>query len=304
MPLILETGSGVRTANSYVTVAFVTSYLTNRNRQTENTWSTRTTAEQEAACVAATDYIDSRWGTRFKGLKQFGFNGSNAQAVIDFTGNPANAETLTVGEFTYTFVTALVEFNVNEILIGATIADTITNLLNAIKTDPDTRGVTYSNAELINTSVSAALRENTTSEVIFTAVQLGESGNDTPLAEVSAGISILSVFKNGTEFGSQPLEFPRFNISDKAGRTIVGIPTGLKQASSEYAVRAVAELLYRDPIVDDTGRDVVEKRERVGPIEEQTRYAEGSGLTALLKPYPAADRLLLEYVVPGGGVFR
>lgn len=84
----------------------------------------------------------------------------------------------------------------------------------------------------------------------------------------------------------QALEFPRTYDDDTAK-----MPVKMQQAVAEYAVRALTTVLAPDPTTDLTGGRVVEKKEKVGPIEESTRYAEGVSL-ALLKPYPAADMLL------------
>jgi hypothetical protein len=90
----------------------------------------------------------------------------------------------------------------------------------------------------------------------------------------------------GTKYKEeQALEFPRVYDGDPQ------MPVKMKQAVAEYALRALTTVLAPDPTVDATGGKVVEKKEKVGPIEESTRYEEGVSI-ALLKPYPAADMLL------------
>ena len=49
MSIIIEDGTGVSGANAYTTAAEVTTYLTARNRETENSWSTSSTAIKEGA---------------------------------------------------------------------------------------------------------------------------------------------------------------------------------------------------------------------------------------------------------------
>lgn len=56
-----------------------------------------------------------------------------ASAVLLFTGNPAAGDTFTIGEFTYTFKTALL--NPNDILIGPNSTVTARNTLAAVTTD-------------------------------------------------------------------------------------------------------------------------------------------------------------------------
>lgn len=85
----------------------------------------------------------------------------------------------------------------------------------------------------------------------------------------------------------QALEFPR--VLDDTGEG--QMPTKMKQAVAEYAVRALTSVLAPDPTVDATGGKVLMKREKVGPIEEETQYSDSTQVR-LLTPYPAADMLL------------
>ncbi len=304
MTLVLETGAGVRLANSYILPAFVTSYLGDRDRSTENTWSTLTTAQQEAACIAATDYIDTRWGARFKGYRSTSFADLNAIARLNFTANPAPTDSFVLGTQTYTFVAALNEFNDGEIVIGTTTADTVQNTIDAVNGSSSNQN--YSQSLDANDSASAELAEGSTVDIKFTALVGGTVGNDITLTQSSTALTIASNFVNGKDGGSQPLEFPRASLFDQDGRRVTGIPRRLKEAAAEYAVRAASttQSLWRDPEVDASGRTVVEKTEKVGPIEESTRYEEGAALSQLIKPYPAADRLLQDFVSPAGRVVR
>ena len=286
MTLVLETGTGVRDANSYVLPAFVTTYLTNLNRETENTWSTRSAAEQEAGCIAATQYIDSRFGKLFQGAKDVNFLGTHARALVTVSGQPSPSDTLLVGTTTFTFVSTLDDFNVNEIEIGTDVDATITNIIAAINADGE---------------VLAALRDNTTDQILLTNALPGTTGNNTGLnADAATNVAITQAFQHGEDAGSQPLEFPRSGLFDRAGFVVLGIPRKLQEAAAEYAVRAVAAQLFTDPTVDARGRVVNEIAEKVGPIETRTKYAEGSAIDQLIKPYPAADFLLSEYLRPAG----
>lgn len=286
MTLILETGTGVRGANSYVLPAFVTSYLTSRNRETENTWSSRSATEQDGACIAASQYIDVRWGQRFKGSRLNFLEGREARALLTVSGQPIANETLVVSSDTFTFVAALDDFNVNEIEIGADTATTITNIITAINNAYE---------------VEAALREDTTDQILLTAPFVGESFNNTSLnADSATNIVVTQSFQHGEDSGSQPMEFPRAGLFDRSGRSVLGVPRGLKEAAAEYAVRAVASSLLVDPTTDERGRVVQRIREKVGPLEEETEYSEGAALEQLIKPYPAADRLLDEYITAAG----
>jgi hypothetical protein len=96
----------------------------------------------------------------------------------------------------------------------------------------------------------------------------------------------------------QALEFPRVyeDIEDPQ------MPVKMQQAVAEYAVRALSAVLAPDPETDDTGGRVISKREEVGPIKEETVYADSS--ISVLKPYPAADMLLRGLVDTARRVIR
>ena len=61
-----EDGTGVSGANSYATVQFADEYFTDR---AISAWLSLTTDAKQAALIAATDYIDKRWGPYFKGCR-------------------------------------------------------------------------------------------------------------------------------------------------------------------------------------------------------------------------------------------
>lgn len=305
MTLIVETGSGLRISNSYVTVSFVLAYLTERDRETENSFDTSTTAEQEAAVIAATDYIDSRWGKRFKGTRNTFFGGATAQALINFTGIPVADETFTLGTTVYIWKAALTTLAADEVIIGADADESATNLIAAINGDSTGVGVTFSKNLPANDAATAALEESSTTSILLTVRIPGESGNDTPLAETMSNFDLTTAtFVNGADRSAQALEFPRLALFDENGLRVLGVPLKLKQSCAEYAVRSIGALLYQDPTVDATGRTVTEKFEKIGPIEERTKFEEGGSLSQLIKPYPAADRLLAEFVFPAGRAFR
>lgn len=61
-----EDGSGLTTANAYDNVAFVDAYHTDRG----NALWTGAAGDKETAIVRATDYVDKRFGTKFRGFKR------------------------------------------------------------------------------------------------------------------------------------------------------------------------------------------------------------------------------------------
>lgn len=61
-----ENGTGLTNSNSYTDVAYADGYFTDR---TVTAWLSLTQPAKQAALIAATDYIDKRWGSYFKGCR-------------------------------------------------------------------------------------------------------------------------------------------------------------------------------------------------------------------------------------------
>lgn len=90
----------------------------------------------------------------------------------------------------------------------------------------------------------------------------------------------------------QTLEWPRIGATDKDGfQQKDNVPVVVQQTVAEYALRALSAPLLPDPELDENGKYIVYKREKVGPLEEETRFSETVG-RQLLSPYPTADRRL------------
>lgn len=301
MTLIIETGAGVREANAYHDVAFVTDYLTKRGRQTENNWSSLTQAQGEAAVIAATDYMEKRFGLQLLGIREFEFDSVEATATITFSGLPVLDETFTLGDQTYKFV-AVLSGAADEILIGADGVATADNTADAINATATLAGATYGLATPASRHASA---QSAAGVVTLTAIANGASGGFTAL-QGTVSSTTFTTFSGGKDGGSQPLSFPRDSLCDRYGEPVYGVPLKWKQASAEYSVRAAASLLLPDPTYDDRGGSVKRVKEVVGPIEEEIEYVDGSYLTQLIRPYPAADNLVKEFLINfgRGGVFR
>jgi hypothetical protein len=107
-------------------------------------------------------------------------------------------------------------------------------------------------------------------------------------------------FKGSIADEEQTLSWPRLYVdADDI------VPTAIKKATAEYALRALTAELAPDPDIDSSGRAIASKSEKVGPISETTTYATSFGLVPFLfKPYPAADALLNAYLKYSSGVIR
>lgn len=80
MTFVVEDGTGLTTANAYVTTAFVDSYASDRGL---TAW-TGTATEKEQKIVLATQYVDVRFGSRFANKK------NTTTQALEF---PRNSET-------------------------------------------------------------------------------------------------------------------------------------------------------------------------------------------------------------------
>lgn len=90
---------------------------------------------------------------------------------------------------------------------------------------------------------------------------------------------------------AQTTEWPRLSAYDQNRLAILGIPTAVKEATAEYALRALTlASLNPDPDRDSTGATIQSKSEAVGPISESVTFV--GGATFQMPKYPAADQKL------------
>lgn len=66
MAFVPEDGSGLPNSNSYIDVAYADAYFADR---LITAWSSLAPEAKQAALIAATDYVDKRWGPYFKGCR-------------------------------------------------------------------------------------------------------------------------------------------------------------------------------------------------------------------------------------------
>lgn len=112
------------------------------------------------------------------------------------------------------------------------------------------------------------------------------------------------LFKGSPLTSTQALFFPAAFIYNRRGDSVVGVPERIKQATVMYALRATTADLMPDPEISDSGERISMKRERVGPIEEETQYSVFGSSIILIRPYPMADRLLSDLVRASGVNYR
>ena len=285
MTIIVEDGSGVKGANAGTTVADVTAYLTDRNRQTENGWDSATTAAQEAAVIAGTDFIEQRFRQRFAGSLLF-TNLNTARTVLNLTQQPADGETVTLGSDVFTFRNT--PSLTNDVEIGDNTDASLENLISKVNE--------------VSTVLSAGFF--TGDGVLIYAKNPGTPGNGyaTTTTITGASFTFATTRGGGDDDAPQELSFPRANLVTPDGATIRGMPPRYKQAIAEYAVRALSGVLQADITPDSSGRVVTRTRVKVGPIETETGLKEDGSIQLAI--YPAADALLSTFMTAAGGAIR
>jgi hypothetical protein len=298
MTLVLENGSGVYGANAYVNAAYVTAYLTERGRVTENSWST-SASSQDAACIAATAHVETRIRARVRGSKRFQ-DVSLAKALLSMPTNPSAGETVTIGIQVYTFQTVLA--STDDVLIGSSASASIDNLVSAIAASSSGAGTLFHASTVENADATAQSFEDDT--MIVYAKTTGTAGNGVATTTAVTGASFdFTATQGGSDVvRPQPLSFPRESLYDRDGVKVVGVPELAKWATSEYAVRALPLILsgglIPDPTLDARGGIVTKVDASVGPIKDVVEYLPGSTAGGRIPSYPAADRFLDPFFRP------
>jgi flagellin len=150
----------------------------------------------------ASNFITANVGT----LTAAGLLGTESSATLAVNALPAAGDTVTIGNDTYTFVTALTQATAGDVLIGSggttaqNLAATLTNLTNAINGGPGS-GTTYSNSTVANTLANASVVGDT---VQLTATPAGNAviaGGGTIASTIGTGQTAEN-FLNGTTFSS------------------------------------------------------------------------------------------------------
>lgn len=280
MAFVVEDGTGQKGATSYGTIAGFRAYFADRG--VDVTAPVLSDVVIQGLLTVATDYIDTRWGERFKGVRRWPY--LYARSVLTITALPSDGETVTIGSVIYTFrTTPTLDF---EIEIGNTLYLTLGNLGAGMNLEDNEDYAGYSFADL---DVAALTLYTYYDDIVST--------------ETLADGSFDQVTTSGQSNKSQTTEFPRNNLYDSESGIVTGMPEKLKEATYEYAYRANSTTLAPDPVVHESGLRQIGDRVKVGPIETEVQFA-GETSVEITRPYPAADRLLQEYVDSNVGVVR
>lgn len=280
MAIIIEDGTGVQGAQTYGAVVAFEAYMLARGTDISGVSSTI----KESSLVKATDYINTRWGLKLLGQRKY--SSLTSRSIFTLSDQPSDGETVTVGLAVATFrTTATLD---TEAEIGNTITETLGNLASALAAaDAD-------QLEDDQVDVSFLIADPDVPTLTCYVVRDGVT-----TTEASTNGSFDTATSAGYSGRPQVLEFPRLYLYDKDGIVVDGIPVRLQEAMYEYAYRAQSAALAPDPTVDASGLRITGTEKKVGPIVTKTSYAE-SQVPRITIPYPAADRLLQEYVSTGG----
>ena len=298
MTVRVETGEGVANANSYIGVGYADSYHALRGN---TAWAAATLNARRQALIRACDYIDRRFAGRFRGQHAIEDVVLKANNVLDFNGQPSNNDTVTIGSTVYRWRNAMNQ--AFDVLIGATLADSADNLVSAINADPAGSGTLYFAGTTAHPDVNAS-QDDGSDDVFVEAKVGGAAGNSIATLETSANLNWdTPTLLGGDDSARQQLEWPRINAYRNDGHLLDPIPDQLKKAQAEYALQALATSLFLQPTVDATGALITGIREKVGPLETEKTFASG-GSVSVIKPFPNADSLLKELILPAGSVMR
>lgn len=97
---------------------------------------------------------------------------------------------------------------------------------------------------------------------------------------------------------TQTTQFPRVAsegvlLTDPSGFDVSGIPLALKNATAEYAFRALTAPLFRDAPPPAGGRLIHSESVAVDVIKTDTTYEPGQAGAFVMPAYPAADMILV-----------
>lgn len=103
---------------------------------------------------------------------------------------------------------------------------------------------------------------------------------------------------------SQSTKWPRYDVFDADDFTVTGIPKEVKDATAEYAFRALSGSLAPDPVQSPTGFPIKSKMSKVDVVEESISY-DTTKTVAALPDLPIVDERLrkagLAYGVQNSG---
>ncbi len=269
-----------------------------------------------SAIVRATKYMDSRF--QFIGVKLVTTN-VQATSALNATANFNDTETVTIGAKTYTFQMTLTNAD-GHVHIGLTRDLSVVNLVNAINASGGgVPGTDYALASVPDFSVTASAPSPGSMMVL--AITAGISGNSIAVSQATANATWTSATLLGgmspqsTQWpraaGSTnfvpwfdvnfltPVIFDSFDGMDSFvavvgpdNNKVLGIPQAVRDATAEYALRALSIPLFQDMPSPVGGRSLVSQTIKVDTIEQSTEWSPMQSGGFFMPAYPIADLML------------
>jgi len=288
MAFVVETGAGLSTANSYVSVAEADTYHSNNGNPA--------------------DWADAA-----------------ATGSLTLFSQPTDGQTFTVGGNTYTMKNALA--STKQIKIGVSLAETMTNIAAAMN-DNGQQGVQYnmptggdtvttatvSGSSVVLTARTGGIAGNsiaTTSTFTlpnrFLAATLsgGVASKEQALRLATAALDRMykGRWMERRTHDVQALDWPRCYVDDSDQFRVASdvVPQDIKDATCELALASIrGDDLMPDQSASD--RSVRAQSIKVGPIEKSTSF--GASGKSSQKKYTRVDSLVRQYLTPGTRIFR
>jgi len=297
--LIVENGSRVANANSYISVADADAYAESIGNP--NGWSGRPAL------------VDLLYGAT----------------------NFADTNSIIVNGKTYTFQAVLTDVNGN-VFIGATLEATLQNLRDALDLT-GTPGTQYAASMTKHATVTAdvpasglmrfsARLQGTAANAFAVSIPAGPDGVEwdgdtfqggttrTRIVDKEAALIRATNFLDG-KFGprfrgskidwEQSLEWPRIGAKDDSNLSYDSdeIPKALKNATAELAISTLdAGQPELAPNVDEDA-PIIRTRSKVGPLEDETEYGAG-GLEPGRRTFQRMENLLRQLIFASGQFWR
>ena len=181
-----------------------------------------------------------------------------SQGVVTFSGQPSDTQTITIGATTYEFVASLV--GANDVLIGASTAATLANLVAAVNGAAG-EGTTYGTGTVANASATAVATSGTV--ITLTAITAGTAGNSIALSETASNVTVTAFAKGADSKVDNLLVIglnekraaayenvlaykPRVELQAVLGLYTIASTSRLTEAFEGYGRGEVLERIYND----------------------------------------------------------
>lgn len=113
-----------------------------------------------------------------------------------------------------------------------------------------------------------------------------DSNIEAALVKATDYVDTRFTFKGRRANLDQATQWPRAAAYDNDRRLLSGLPKALREAVSEYALRALSAPINPDPLRDSRGQLVKSEDKKVGPLGKSISYIDAG---SVLPAYPVAD---------------